>query len=142
MAQPARLAERLEGVAQHVQIGVDLVLVAPAAHQIRLLVQRGVDDMRHAGELGRMPAAGRRVLQVEADEPRRRLEIRRAAGDADHPPAARGEPLDRGPPEQAEGPENEDRPAFLGHQPPPAFTGGEGAVWPETRQRLDIPRSA
>ena len=54
----AAARQRLEQVAQHGQVGVHLVALAPTRHQARLLVDRGVDDV---GDTARSAAAARQA---------------------------------------------------------------------------------
>src|SRR3546814_19939971 len=64
--------DRLDDVAEHGEVDRDLLGVAPTGDEARFLVERGIDDVRHAGEVGRMSAAGRRIDQIVAQEPSRR----------------------------------------------------------------------
>ena len=57
--------DRAEKVAQHQVVGADLLVFLPARDQARPLVERGIDQVGDAGELGAEPAAGCSVGEVE-----------------------------------------------------------------------------
>ena len=67
---PQRRRRRLENrhqVAQHRVIGADLVRIAPAIDQVRRLIERGVDEMGRAPQLGRRALALGGIGQVDRD---------------------------------------------------------------------------
>ena len=78
------LGERLEEVAEHRGIGRDLVRVAPAGDELRLLVEGGIDEIGDTGELGAEGRALALVGQVEGEEARAEGLGRRTPGDDQH----------------------------------------------------------
>ncbi len=71
MAQIFRVPfQRVEQVAQHPVVGLDLLALPPAGNQSGTFVQSGINQMRHAGQTCGQLLAGSGVGQVQRQEAR------------------------------------------------------------------------
>ena len=92
MAQrTARAVQRLDHVAQHLQVDAHLLLVAPAAHEAAgLLVHGGIDHVGDVVPRAQRSLAGRRILQVQLQRGGARGQGDGAARHAHGAPAGQG----------------------------------------------------
>jgi hypothetical protein len=107
-----RRRQRLHQVAQHLQVGVHLLALAPARYQPGELVDGRVDDVGDVAEpLGRT-AAGLRVAQVEVDVAPVALpaHLGLAPRHGDHVVAVGEEALDGSQPDETAGSGDQHRP--------------------------------
>ena len=85
VAEPRRdFFEGAKQVPQHRLVGADLLVFLPARDQPRPLVERGIDEMGDAGELGREPGAGLAIGEIERQPARAECLVGTAARDGDH----------------------------------------------------------
>ena len=76
--------DKIQHVGEHARVGFNLLVVAPASDEIRLLVERRIDDMGNALQPAKLLSAGLPIGQVQLQEPSPGGEVRLAAAHRDH----------------------------------------------------------
>ena len=109
MLQGVVAGQRLHEVAQHLQVGLHLVLLGPPGDEARLLVDRGVDDVGDVREPANACRGGL-VLQVDRQVAERLVaeDLGLAARDRDDVPAVVEEAVDGRGADEAAGPGDQD----------------------------------
>jgi hypothetical protein len=102
--------QRLDQVLQHLQVGLHLVVLGPPGDETGLLVDRGVDEVAHVGDVGERRRAGVRVAQVHRQVPEGPLaeDLRLAPRHRHDVPAVVEETVDGGGSDQSAGSGDED----------------------------------